>query len=457
MKARSVVVACLLAANTALAAGLSPDDPRLAQPVQPGMIQKQPGTGMAPVMKEMTIWVFADIKLTVLGPTTVKVDWKSRPDATSYRVIRDGVAIGDVPQHAPPLTFVDDGLTPGSAGTYKVQALQVPPPVTSTATGMKGIRGDIGGAKLALTEVVLEESRTTSATTPPLTPPGDLAAVTTSFTAVRLTWTVPRWATPNYNLYRDGQFLRQGTGNATDDGGLSTATHVYAVQSIFAKADGTPLPGPVSQQVSINVGPKLCMPGTKRQCDYMGSAGQSHCLLGEQVCTATGDAFGQCEDTQFRCGNWDPASFKECASMGRAKYVSMLRDIPSGDNPETYVRRHPAIVNGATVGAMAYSRDLLGHHWGSFDVSHSQCFVYNFNFWQTCTSPVSGSKLYQDPNTGRTYRENFGGVCLSECFGSNERKVYNTEPAWGSEPFLQGGAGPQRCETIITKSFDWSP
>jgi hypothetical protein len=481
MTTRLIWLSCLIASNVVWAAGLSPTDPRVMQP--------GPGVQAPMLEQEIAVWVFADIKLTVLGPTTVKIDWQSRQGAGSYRVIRNDVAIANVPQRAPPLNFVDDGLTPGATATYRVLAIGTPAPSGPTASGMKGsktIRGDTG-ATLSAAEVVLEESRTTSATPPPLLPAVDLAAKTTSFTSVRLTWTQPRWATPTHNLYRDRQFVRQVSGATADDAGVARGTHVYAVQSIFAKADGTPLPGPVSQEVSINVGPKVCMPGDRRMCDYMGSAGTSHCPVGEQICNATGDGYGACQDTKFQCSNWDTISFKECAYTGRAEYVGVLRDIPSGDNPEQYVLKRKATVNGVVMNARAYSRDVWGNHWGSFEVGTSQCFVYKFNVWQTCSSPLSGSKLYQDPNfPHRTLREGFTGVCLGECVGSGERKVYPAEPVWGSEPFTPGsllGGGTQRpdgwnqekggsmpfptgttwgqsgdikrCETGASKEFPW--
>lgn len=564
MTKTTLLVAFVLTSSVAWAAGLSPGDPRLP-PVQPGTIQPQPGAvALPPKTKEFTVWVFADIKvialrptsvrvewftrdgaasyrvlrdgaviadvpanasplrvvdeglaprttasytvlairppssgavaagekqgtlifadgtkgdiatdvleasrtvtvttppvfadvkLTVLGPTTVKVDWQSRQDGALYRVIRNGIAVADVRQ--PPLTWVDDGLTPGATATYTVQALQPPPPPAAAAsTTSKTFRGGTVIGRLSQ-EVVLEVSHGVSATTPALAPPVDLRASTTSFTSVRLTWTQPPFSTGSYQLYRDRQPVKQGTGTAADDTGVPRGTHIYAVQAMFAKADGTPLPGTVSQEVSIDVGPKLCTPGEVRQCDYRGSAGTSHCALGKQVCNAAGDAFGACQDTQFLCGNWDVLSFKECAFTGTAKHVAVLRDIPSGDSAEQYVLKHKAEFNGMQLGAMAYSRDVWGNHWGSFAVPTTQCFVYNFNFWKTCTSPLSGSNLFQDPNTGKTYREGFTGVCLGECFGSNERRVYNAEPAWGTEPFILGGAGPKRCETIVTKEFKW--
>jgi hypothetical protein len=115
-----------------------------------------------PAANVPTLWVFADIKVKVLGPTTLKVVWQSREGATSYRVIRNGAAIADVPVHAPPLVLIDDGLTPGGTGSYTVQALQAPSGMTSKVIRSDVMRGDV----IARRSAVLEESRTVSATTP---------------------------------------------------------------------------------------------------------------------------------------------------------------------------------------------------------------------------------------------------------------------------------------------------
>jgi hypothetical protein len=444
---RLVAAACLLVAGASWAGMRTP-------PVQPGTIQ--PAAGMRLPTREPTIWVFADIKVTVLGPTTLRVAWQSREGAAAYRIVRNGVVIADVPHGAPPLAFVDDGLTPGATGTYSVQALQAPPPPTAPSNVIRPDRrrgGATSGNTLA-PDIVLEVSRTVAAMTPPLAPATHFTASTISLNAVRLGWTSPNWAT-GYQVWRDRQAIKQGRGNAVDDTSLSPGTYVYAVQSMFAKADGTSIPGPISQEVSVRVGPAVCMPGSKRPCDYRGSAGTSHCPVGEQTCNEKGDGYGLCEDSQYRCGAWDIISFKECAFTGRAKYVGVLRDIPSGDSKQAYVLKHKATVQGVDMNAMAFSQDPWGNAWGSFAVSTSQCFVYNFNFFKTCTSPLTGSVLYEDPNTRKTLRESTFGPCLSTCFGSNERKVYNSEPSWGTEPFLSGGAGPPRCETIVSKEFEW--
>ena len=200
-----------------------------------------------------------------------------------------------------------------------------------------------------------------------------------------------------------------------------------------------------------------CAPGSKKACDYQGSAGQSHCPLGERTCNVQGSGFGACNDSAYRCGNWSSIDAKECASTGVAKHAGILANIPSGDDRKAYVLNHPATVFGVQMNAKAYVTDLWGNAWGSFAVPNTSCFVYNLTYLKSCTSPVTGTVIYLNPNTGKTFRESASIPCLSNCFGSNERKVYSSEPNWGNEPFplIGGGGGPARCETLIVKSFEW--
>ena len=200
----------------------------------------------------------------------------------------------------------------------------------------------------------------------------------------------------------------------------------------------------------------FCTPGAKKSCDYRGSAGTSHCALGEQTCNGDGSRFGTCTDPTYQCGTWSSIDFRECAFTGVAKHAGVLADIPSGDSKQAYVLHHKATVSGVPMYARAYSWDLWGNSWGTFAVSNSGCFVYNLSYWKTCSSPFSGSILYMDPSTGRTFREGTGFPCTGECFGGKERRVYSSEPRWGNEPFLPGGfGGPPRCETIVGKTFEW--
>ena len=214
-----------------------------------------PPPGLAPVTKELKVWEFADIKLTVLNPTSIRIDWQARQGAAAYRIVRDGVGIADVTQLAPPLAFVDGGLSPGSAVTYTVQALESPPAPTivAPATAKFG-RENLAGARISAKDPVLETSRAASATTPTLEVPADLVATATALDSVRLTWAPQRWAT-GYRLYRDRQVIRQVPGNFTDDVATPAGTHIYAVQTLFERTDGTTFQGPVSREVSIRVGP----------------------------------------------------------------------------------------------------------------------------------------------------------------------------------------------------------
>jgi len=147
----------------------------------------------------------------------------------------------------------------------------------------------------------------------------------------------------------------------------------------------------------------VCAPGAKQSCDYRGSAGSSHCSLGEQTCNGHGSGFDACVDPGFRCGSWGNIDMKECASTGIAKHAGVLAGIPSGDSSELYVMNHKATVFGTAMNAKAYSSDIWGNAWGSFAVPNSSCFVFHLSYLKTCSSPFTGSILYMNPNTGRTF------------------------------------------------------
>lgn len=198
-----------------------------------------------------------------------------------------------------------------------------------------------------------------------------------------------------------------------------------------------------------------CTPGAKRACDYRGAAGTSHCALGEQTCSADGNSFGACSDPTYQCGTWGSIDMKECASTGVAKHAGVLIDIPSGDDRRAYVLNHKATVFGVAMNAKAFTTDIWDNAWGSFAVPNTSCFVYDLSYLRTCSSPFSGSILYRDPQSGMTFREAAGFPCMSNCFGTSERRVYNREPRWGIEEFPSGGGGPERCETLIGKTFAW--
>ena len=193
----------------------------------------------------------------------------------------------------------------------------------------------------------------------------------------------------------------------------------------------------------------VCTPGAKQACDYRGSAGLSHCARGEQTCNAFGSGFGACSDPTFQCGDWSSIDPIGCASTGFADHGGVLINIPSGDSWQAYVLNREAIVFGVPQRAKTFSIDIWGNARGGFLIPNSSCFVYQMDFLQTCSSPFGGSVLYVDRATGRSSREGAGFPCMSNCFGTNVRRVYSSEPSWGHESFQLGFGGPPRCETKI--------
>jgi hypothetical protein len=234
--------------------------PPLTSPVAPGSVQPQPGVRIDPTDRGPRMWVFADITATVLGPTGARVAWTARDGATSYRVLRDGAVIADVTPGAAPITLVDPALEPGRSYAYKVQALQAAPTMAAapTAKSTRGggyVREPNGGATLTQPPAVLEESNVAWAATPPLAPAVDLTASVVGPNAVRLNLKPPPWA-KSFQVWRDKQLIRQNVaGFPFDDTAIPPGSHTYAVQATYARLDGSPLPGPISKEVTIRVGP----------------------------------------------------------------------------------------------------------------------------------------------------------------------------------------------------------
>jgi microsomal dipeptidase-like Zn-dependent dipeptidase len=94
--------------------------PMTAQPVQPTATQLPQRIALPP-------WQFADIRLTVLGPNTVKIDWMPLPGADQYIVKRNDVQIGPVfpssPTATQPMTATDPNAPASSTLNYTVTAV----------------------------------------------------------------------------------------------------------------------------------------------------------------------------------------------------------------------------------------------------------------------------------------------------------------------------------------------
>ena len=181
----------MLGTTTVGAAGRLDQPFPTQSPVQPGTIQALPATTLPPATTQMTVWVFADIKVSVLGPTSVQIEWMSRPDAVSYRVMRNGSPIGDVAAGGP-LGFVDQGLTPGTTASYAVLALRPPGSDAMVAAQKPGTLVIAEGTKGGFSTDVLEESRTVTVTTP--TPPViEKSQVSGKFRRPPSGMTIARW------------------------------------------------------------------------------------------------------------------------------------------------------------------------------------------------------------------------------------------------------------------------
>ncbi|NJO12575.1 MAG: hypothetical protein HC872_02935 [Gammaproteobacteria bacterium] len=123
---------------------------------------------LPPATPQFIPWTFADIKVLVLDPVRVRVEWFARDGAISYRVLRNGAVLAEIPANASPLAVLDEGLSPGTTASYTVLAIR-PPSSSAVVAGQKDDKLIIAdGRKGGVTTDVLEESRTVTVTTPTL-------------------------------------------------------------------------------------------------------------------------------------------------------------------------------------------------------------------------------------------------------------------------------------------------
>ncbi len=162
-------------------------------PQQPGiqLPGKQPPTAVQAVEAETRPPGPAptNVSATAEGPTTVKLEWWSVPQAVGYLVERDGVLVTQSPVTS--LGYIDSGAAPKKTYRYTVAAAY--PQGGQYAPGW---------------------SAPVSVTTPPILPPADLKATPTGTNTIVLSWS-PRPGAYGYVLLRNGTRIGPATGPIT--------------------------------------------------------------------------------------------------------------------------------------------------------------------------------------------------------------------------------------------------
>ncbi len=93
-----------------------------------------------PVHLQILTWKFADIHVTLMGPSTVKIDWMPLSGANQYVVNRNGAQVGPIypadPGSTQPLSAMDNSAPANSHLTYTVTAYHL-----QTIIGLPGTPG----------------------------------------------------------------------------------------------------------------------------------------------------------------------------------------------------------------------------------------------------------------------------------------------------------------------------
>ncbi len=107
-------------------------------------------------------WAFADIRVNVMGPNTVKIEWAPLTGADQYRVYRNGIEIGPTYPSAPNATesmIIYDYTAPANSNL----AFYLTAAHRTTITGLPGTPS---AGKGFASETLLQQSNTVTAVTP---------------------------------------------------------------------------------------------------------------------------------------------------------------------------------------------------------------------------------------------------------------------------------------------------
>ena len=122
--ARVLTASALLLMCIAQNANSQPVRSPVARPAPTTPVEKT--TAPLPLKIALPAWQFADIRVTVLGPNNVKIDWMPLQGADQYIVSRNGGQIGptytSVPTATQPMTVLDNNAPANSTLSYSITA-----------------------------------------------------------------------------------------------------------------------------------------------------------------------------------------------------------------------------------------------------------------------------------------------------------------------------------------------
>lgn len=149
---------------------------------------------------------------------SIVVNWTASTDnvgVTGYRVFRNGTQVGTPTGN----TYTDTGLTPNTAYSYRIAAVDA--------------AGNVSPQSTAASLTTLPDSTVPSA-------PTGLTSPTRTMTSVNLSWTAStdNVGVTGYRIYRGGTQVGTSTTTSFSDTGLaSNTTYVYTVAAVDAAAN----------------------------------------------------------------------------------------------------------------------------------------------------------------------------------------------------------------------------
>lgn len=233
--------------------------PGLLRPIAPGSLPSKPPLTTVQPAPPQAWTTFAQLRAEATGPTTARLAWLQRKDATHYRVIRDGAAVAELPAPASsPIEYIDSALEPGRTYMYLVEAMQQSGGGIRQAPIARLGQPAAVAAALPLVKP-LEASNAKGVVTPSIDAPQGFSVTRLDprQRTVRIAWTPPKWAT-GIQVLRDGAPIGPAVdprATSFDDVGVAPGTHRYALQTLYAAAGRPPFASAPSAELSLRLAP----------------------------------------------------------------------------------------------------------------------------------------------------------------------------------------------------------
>ena len=230
---RGAPVAWMLAIAMVAARGQVPDALRI--PTPPTVAQ--PASAPGPLLQASTF----NLTVGAVTPFAVTLNWDGQSNATGYAVLKNGLAIAQLPATA--RSYQDTAVLPASRHRYQVEAQVEQSRFRTILNALAGA----GPPSTAMLEIDL----------PSVLPPEGFSLRMVGPDTVEISWR-PRPGASGYALFRNGSRVSMGPQprpNVYTEHNVRPGATTYAMRTVYVRPDGQELLSDATAVLSLRAGP----------------------------------------------------------------------------------------------------------------------------------------------------------------------------------------------------------